>query len=149
MDDYRSRTELSPVDRAVVRAAAPSQSVRPVAESRSNMNADSGARTAVRPPDAAQVDVELASTTQYAEVHARVSQILADLNKGILGVDAAAGAIQTMIPRPMVIVPLPPASREAVQHAEAVAKRIVAQASHAHAAQGRVSRSAVEQVTAS
>ena len=149
MDDFRSRTELSPVDRAVVRAAAPTQSVKPVAPSRSDVNADSSPRAAVPPRDPSAIDPELASTIQYAEVHARVSEILADLAKGMLGVDAAAGAIQTMIPRPMVIVPLPPASREAVQPAEAVAKRIVEQASYAHAAHARLARGAVEQIAAS
>jgi hypothetical protein len=51
-----------------------------------------------------------------------------------------------MIPKPIVIVPLLPASKEAVEHAEAVAKRIVERASYSHAAQAHVSRAMVDQI---
>ncbi|MEA3387716.1 hypothetical protein [Sphingobium sp. CCH11-B1] len=148
MDDFISRAELSPVDRTVVRSAAPTQAIKPVTASRASDRADDDTRSAANPAVLVAVDSDVASVAEYVEVHARVSEILADLGNGLMGVDDAAGAIQAMIPRPMVLVPLPPASREDVEHAKAVARRIVERASYAHSAQAHVSRGAVEQITA-
>jgi hypothetical protein len=99
--------------------------------------------------DKVVVDDDLASVAEYVEVHARIADILADLQSGAGSVDDAAGAIQAMIPRPMVLVPLPPASKEAVEHAAVLAKRIVERASYSHAAHAQVSRGTVEQVATS
>lgn len=96
--------------------------------------------------EAIVVDDNLASVAEYAHVHARVADILADLQFSGGSVDDAAAAIQAMIPRPMVLVPLPPASKEAVEHAAVVARRIVERASYAHAAHAPVARNVVEQV---
>lgn len=149
MNDYVSRSELTPVDRAVSRAPSPVQAVPPVAASRS---AEAPVREKVQPAPqtrAVVVDDDLASVAEYVEVHARISEILADLQSGGGSVDDAAGAIQAMIPRPMVLVPLPPASKEAVEHAAVLARRIVERASYSHAAQAHLSRGTVEQVTTS
>lgn len=148
MNDYVTRTELPPVDRAVSRVPSPVQTVQSVAASRS---AQAPVRENVQQAVAAQkeqivVDDDLASVAEYAEVHARIADILADLQAGTGSVDDAAGAIQAMIPRPMVLVPLPPASKEAVEHAAVLAKRIVERASYSHAAHAQISRSTVEQV---
>jgi hypothetical protein len=148
MDDFISQAKLSPVDRTVVRPAAPAQAIKPVTASRASDRADDDTRSAANPATLVAVDSDVASVAEYVEVHARVSEILADLGSGLLGVDDAADTMQAMIPRPMVLVPLPPASREAVEHAEAVARRIVERASYAHSAQAHVPRGAVEQITA-
>lgn len=149
MNDYVSRTEMPPVDRAVSRAPAPVQAVQPVAPSRSaQIPASQAAKSPVK-GDGVVVDDDLASIAEYVEVHARIADILADLQSGVGGVDDAADAIQSMIPRPMVLVPLPPASKEAVEHAAVLAKRIVERASYAHGAHAHVSRATVEQVTTS
>ncbi|SEJ76496.1 hypothetical protein SAMN05518849_11344 [Sphingobium sp. AP50] len=145
MDEYISRAELSPVDRTVVRASAPAQAVQPVTASRAS-NAPNADSRAAAEQNVADVDQDLASIAEYVEVHARIADILSGLNAGSTGVTDAANAIQTMIPKPIVIVPLLPASKEAVEHAEAVAKRIVERASYSHAAQAHVSRAMVDQI---
>lgn len=150
MNDYVSRSELPPVDRSVSRAPSPVQTVQSVASGRSAQT-QGGAKESVPPAtsqrDTVELDDDLASVAEYAQVHARVADILADLQSGMGSVDDAADAIQAMIPRPMVLIPLPPASKEAVEHATVLAKRIVERASYAHAAQANVSRGTVEQVT--
>lgn len=148
MNDYVSRSDLTPVDRAGVRASSPVQAVQPVAASRS---AQAPVRDTVQPDPSTNtviVDDDLASVAEYAEVHARIADILAGLQSSASTVNDAAGAIQQMIPRPMVLVPLPPASKEAVEHAAVLAKRIVERASYSHNAQANVARGTVDQVTA-
>lgn len=147
MDDYVSRTELSPVDRTVVRAPSPVPVVQPVEASRSTDSATQERRAPVAQTSSASQ--ELASVAEYVEVHARIAEILADLDAGATDVDTAAGAIQAMIPRPIVLVPLPPASKEAVEHAAVLAKRIVERAAYAHVAQAHPTRATVEQIAAS
>jgi len=51
-----------------------------------------------------------------------------------------------MMPSPMVFVPLPPASKEAVEQAVTLAKKIAQQASYAHAAQAHIKRPMVDQL---
>ncbi|WP_088184441.1 hypothetical protein [Sphingobium sp. Z007] len=148
MNDYVSRSELPPIDRAVSRAPSPAQAVQPVAASRATPAPLSGAAKTPPPVDGVVVDDDLASIAEYVEVHARIADILADLQSGVSGVDDAADAIQAMIPRPMVLVPLPPASKEAVEHAAVLAERIVQRASYAHRAHAQVSRGTVEQIAA-
>lgn len=148
MNDYVSRSELPPVDRAVARAPSAVQAVQPVTSSRSTPTVARDSTQASQPADNAVADVDLASVAEYVEVHARIADILAALQVSS-SVDDAAGAIQEMIPRPIVMVPLPPASKEAVEHAAVLAKRIVERASYAHAAHAQVARGAVEQVAAS
>lgn len=153
MNDFVTRTELPPVDRAVSRAPSPVQTIQSVAASRSAqapVRESASAEQAVAPQvDTVTIDDDLASVAEYVEVHARIADILADLQSGTGSVDDAAGAIQAMIPRPMVLVPLPPASKEAVEHAAVLAKRIVERASYSHAAHAQVSRGTVEQVASS
>lgn len=146
MDNIVSRTELSPVDRAVVRAPSATPVVQPVAATRTN-DALSQERRGDDPlPEPADAGQELASVAEYVEVHARISEILADLGSGASDLAAAQGAVDALIPRPLVLVPLWPASKEAVEHAAAVARRIVQQAAYAHGAQSSLSRPMVEQI---
>jgi hypothetical protein len=153
MNDFVTRTELPPVDRSVSRAPSPVQTIQSVAASRSaQAPAREGVGTeqpAAPQVDTATIDDDLASVAEYAKVHARIADILADLQPGVGSVDDAAGAIQAMIPRPMVLVPLPPASKEAVEQAAVLAKRIVERASYSHAAHAQISRGTVEQVASS
>ncbi|WP_420146256.1 hypothetical protein [Sphingobium sp.] len=147
MNDYVSRSELAPVDRAVSRALTPIQTIQSAATSTTVQTSVQGSSPAATPRGSAvKLDDDLASVAEYVQVHARISEILADLQTGVGSVDDAAGAIQAMIPRPMVLVPLPPASKEAVEHAAVLAKRIVERASYSHTAQAHVSRAAVEQI---
>lgn len=153
MNDYVSRSELPPVDRVVSRAPSPVQTVQSVATSRfaqASVRESESAQPSVAPQlDTVAIDDDLASVAEYVEVHARIADILAGLESGGGSVDDAAGAIQAMIPRPMVLVPLPPASKEAVEHAAVLAKRIVERASYSHGAHAQISRGTVEQIATS
>ena len=150
MDDFVSRTELSPVDRAGVRASSPVPAIQSVSARRTNDAMAQEKRSALPQPDVAgSSQEELASLAEYVEVHARIAEILADLDAGSTDLARAQDAVQAMIPKPMVLVPLPPASKEAVEHAADVARRIVARAAHAHAGQAHLQRATVEQVAVS
>lgn len=96
----------------------------------------------------AVIDDEVASAAEYAKVHARIADILADLRSGhtATSVDAAAESIQSLMPVPIILVPLPPASKEAVEHAALLAKRMADQAVYARAAHAPVSRGTVNQI---
>ncbi|MFZ2997965.1 hypothetical protein [Sphingobium sp.] len=151
MNDYVSRSEVSPVDRASVRAAAPVQAVQPVSASAGTAmpDRDPSPSRAIAPSfDTADIDGDVASAAEYVKIHAEISSILADLNTngGSTSVSGAADAIQSLIPTPIILVPLPPASKDAVEHAAVIAKRMVEQAVFAQAAQAPLRRGTVEQV---
>lgn len=150
MNDYGSRSEVSPIDRAATRALSPVQAVPPASLSRSGREAP-GARGAASQVDLASIDEDVASVAEYAKVHVEIADILADLRSATNppSVEAAAGAIQALMPVPIILVPLPPASKEAVEHATVIARRMVEQAAYAKAAQGAISRATVDQVLAS
>ncbi|WHO38260.1 hypothetical protein PMI04_017130 [Sphingobium sp. AP49] len=83
-------------------------------------------------------------------MHAQIADILADMRSGngTMSVDEAAASVQAMIPAPFIFVPLPPATREAVEQAAALAQRIADKAIYAHAAQAHVKRGTVDQILA-
>jgi hypothetical protein len=148
MNEYLSRSEISPVDRVSARAPSAVASVQAVEAN--GQKPDLAPRTLIEPAPAAkaspatdiQPEDQLASAAEYVSVHARIAGILADLRtvstrEGI-SVDGAAAAIQAMMPAPIIIVPLPPASREQVEHAALLAKRMADQAVQAHAAQAHL-----------
>lgn len=153
MNDYVSRSEVSPVDRSTVRAAAPVQAVQPVSSSAATAMPDRDAspnRVAAPSFDTADIDSDVASAAEYVKIHAEISTILADLTINISGtsVSGAADAIQSMIPRPVILVPLPPASKDAVEHAAVIARRMVDHAAFAQAAQAPIRRGTVDQIMA-
>lgn len=96
----------------------------------------------------AVAEEDLASAAEYAKVHARVADILADLRSSAssTSVDGAEAEVQSMLPAPIILVPLPPASKEAVESAVELGKRIAEQASYAHAAQAHLKRGTVDQI---
>ncbi|ETI61854.1 hypothetical protein C100_17290 [Sphingobium sp. C100] len=150
MDSYVSRTELSPVDRAVVRAPSAVSGIQPPSASGvKDALAQEERRGAMAQSDLSSTGQELASVAEYVEVHARIAEILADLSAGMTDVEQAQDAIQSMLPRPIILVPLPPASKEAVEHAAVIARRMVERAAYAHAGQAHLARATVEQVAAS
>lgn len=91
---------------------------------------------------------DLASAAEYAKVHARVADILAELRSASAAptVEAAEADIQSLLPAPMILVPLPPASKEVIESAVTLGKRIAEQASYAHAAQAHLRRGTVDQL---
>lgn len=151
MNEYLSRSEISPVDRAATRAPGAVTAVQPVAAGTSATGRDTMSGTDAQPSaivDLAALDDEAAGAAEYAKVHARIADILADLRSQSTGmsIDGADAAVQSMMPAPFIFVPLPPATREAVERAADLAKRIASQASYAHAAQAHLKRGTVDQI---
>ena len=146
MNEYLSRSELSQVDRVNPRASSAVPAVQPVA-------AQQGVDPHAGRPDQGKAgpdlsEDDLASAAEYAKVHARVADILAKLRSASTApaIEGAEAEIQSLLPAPIILVPLPPASREAVESAVTLGKRIVEQASYAHAAQAHLKRGTVDQV---
>lgn len=147
MNEYVSRSELSPVDRVPARAPSAVASVQ-IADMQERKAQTSASAMPVRPmasespaldrPD----DQQIASVAEFVSVHARIAGILAGIRSesasSAITVDGAAEAIQSMMPAPIIIVPLPPASKEQVEHAALLAQRMAQQASKAHAAQAHL-----------
>ena len=148
MNEYFSRSEISPVDRVATRAPSAVMSVQSVEAN--GQRPDLAPRPATQPQAAAkasaaidpQPDEQMASAAEYVNVHARIADILADLRAGSSGasmsVDGAASAIQALMPAPIIIVPLPPASKEQVEQVALLARRMVDQAAQANAAQAHL-----------
>lgn len=150
MNDSLGRNPITAVERAATRAAAPVAPVPPVTARDATTTAEPAKRAPSMASQAQAVDDELAGAAEYAKVHARIANILADMRSSTPpSVDGAASAIQSMMPQPIILIPLPPASKEAVEHAAALAKRIAQQSTYAHAAQAHVSRGTVDHILTS
>lgn len=148
MSDYFTRIELPPVDRTAPRAIAPVQAVPSIETGRSAPSPDREARTPDPQIDLVSVDEDVAGAAEYVAIHARIADILADLDIGA-SVDGAARSIDAMLARPIILVPLPPASKEAIEHVAVIARRMVERAAYSHAAQAHVPRGVVDQIVAS
>ncbi|WP_176591921.1 hypothetical protein [Sphingobium sp. EM0848] len=150
MDDYFSRTEISPVERSANRAPSAVSAIRPVspATTAGTVRRGGGSASRATVDDQSSSEGSIASSAEYARVHARIADILADLRSqgSTTTVDGAAEEIQSMLPSPQVLVPLPPASKEAVESSIRIARRIVEQAAYAHAAQANMGGGAVDQI---
>lgn len=89
----------------------------------------------------ADFENQLSTASEVAEAQARVAALLSELaatNDVILDADALEGQIAALLPRPTVIVPLPPADRSAVERAIQIAESIRASAMLAMNAQANV-----------
>ena len=146
MNEYVSRSDLTQVDRVSSRTPSAVPAVQPIA-------AQQGTDTPAGKPQDGGTNMglsedDLASAAEYAKVHARVADILAELRSASATptVEGAEAEIQTLLPAPMILVPLPPASKEAVESAVTLGKRIAEQASYAHAAQAHLKRGTVDQL---
>ena len=147
MNDYFSRSEISPVERSATRAPSAVSAVQPISSS-ATVHQRGGSAARPMPDDQAGPEESIASSAEYAKVHARIADILAELRTqgSTTTVEGAADEIQSMLPAPQVLVPLPPASKEAVESSIRIAKRIAEQAAYAHAAQANFRHGAVEQI---
>ncbi len=154
MNDYVQRSDISPVDRGTPVPATPP--VAPVAAAQSGSSADAELDNRARPssPDSGQgadMDVgaedQLASAAEYARVNAEVADILASIRstgssaQSIASAEAALTALT-----PIIIVPLPPASKDMVEQVARIAQRIVDQAVLAQSAQANVKPGTVDQI---
>jgi hypothetical protein len=146
MNDYVSRSDLTQVDRVAARAPSAVLPVQPVA-ARQGRGTQAGQPQDGGPNPSLSED-DLASAAEYAKVRARVADILANLRSAsaTATVEAAEAEIQTLLPAPMILVPLPPASKEAIESAVKLGERIAEQASYALAAQSHLKRGTVDQL---
>lgn len=91
---------------------------------------------------------QAASAADYARANARIADIFADLDAGG-GADAISGAqagVDALLPQPVVIIPLPPASADMVQRAIAVAQDMAAKAALTRSAQANVNPGTLQAV---
>ncbi len=158
MNDYFSRGEIPPIDRVPVRPVVAVPAVQPAAQAGTDLDpALRQARAQLKEGSGEGADLsstseeQLASAAEYARVHARIADIIADLRSGRPGQNEATAqaneqAITSLLPSPIVIIPLPPASRDMVEHAVRVAKDMADQAAYAHAAQAHLKMGTVDQI---
>jgi hypothetical protein len=156
MNEYQSRSEITPVDR-VKRTVAVVPSVPAVTPVKADTPAATVAQAAPAPVGnavdlAAGSEEQLASAAEYARVHASIADILAGLrakpSTNTPSVDEANSAITALLPQPVIIVPLPPASKEMVERAEMLAKAMADQAVQTRSAQAHLKPGTVDQILA-
>lgn len=146
MNEYISRSGLTQVDRTTSRTPSAVPAVQPIT-AQQGVDSQAGKRQDDESGAALSED-DLASAAEYARVQARVADILAELRSatGASTVQGAEANIQSLLPAPIILVPLPPASREVVESAVMLGKRIAQQSSYALAAQAHLKRGTVDQV---
>lgn len=134
------------------------RAVLPVAQATSGLDAEDGARNQPAAPERGEgatlaVDKNAHAAAAYAQVHARIVTVLADLKAQSAPVrratlDAAEHSLLSLIPQPAVVLPLPPASQDMVEFVVQVTQSIARQAAQTRAAQSRVSAAAVDAAVA-
>jgi hypothetical protein len=97
----------------------------------------------------AQQDTQLtersAATASYAKLQADIADIVARLEPPRPGaVEQADQALLSLMPQPVVVLPLPPADQEMVEFVAQVAQSLAQQAAMARAAQASVSPALVD-----
>lgn len=152
MNDFVQRSEISPVDRVVLRPILPVTPVRSVSVfEQDDRSAPVLAETLKEGADIATgAEEQLAGAAETARTQAKVADILATIRAAgsdAQAVDSANAALQALVPTPIVIVPLP-ASKEMLEQAARVARSIVANASLARSAQATVQPVTVDQILA-
>jgi hypothetical protein len=158
MNEYLSRNEISPVDR-VTRTVAAISSVPAAPQGgdtdtavQAKLVAKVAASTSGDADIASSSEEQLASAAEYARIHARIADILAGMRSdGTAPVSSASNTeadIVSLLPAPVIIIPLPPASKDMVERAEMLAKDIAVSASLTRAAQAHVKPGTVDQILA-
>jgi hypothetical protein len=89
----------------------------------------------------------------YAQVHARIVSVLAELKAQSTPVhpallDAAEHSLLSLMPQPGVVLPLLPANQDTVEFVVQVTQSIARQAAQARAAQSHISAAAVDAAVA-
>lgn len=99
----------------------------------------------------ADFEKQLSTASEVAQAQAKVAALLSELSivsDVALSMDALEGQIAALLPHPTVIVPLPPADRDAVERAIQIAESIRASAMLALSAQANVEPGVAEGVLA-
>lgn len=93
-------------------------------------------------------DAQLSSAAEVADAQAKIAALLSEVDgltdAAATDSDALEAQIATLLPRPTIIIPLPPASRDVVERAIQIAESIRASAILAMAAQANVESGLVE-----
>jgi hypothetical protein len=156
MNEFLPRTEpVAPAGSAPKRLATGIRAVASVADAASSADATAGSARAPRATPgrdgafAVVDDDRVRTVSAYAEVHARIVTVLADLQARSLpdraaSLAAAEGSLLSLMPQPAVVVPLPPANREMVEFVTQVTQSIARQAAQTRAAQSGVSPAMVD-----
>lgn len=154
MNDYVQNSEFSPADRATPRPVAAVSAVQPVGQAATGASVQR--EPAKAPAGAADFSAlseeHLASAAEYARVHARIAEILADLRATSSDQASSAGRAEgemvALMPPPVIIVPLPPANSDMVERAARLASDMAAQVTTSHLAQAHVKPGTVDQILA-
>lgn len=153
MSDFLSRSsDIAPVDRSATRAPSPVAAIRAAGAKGSDL--DNAPRQGFNRDNAPIiVDEDLAGAAEYAQMQARIADILAELRDRTDGVDAsvagADAAIRSMMPVPVVIIPPAPADKDELELAVGLAERITRQRAQAIAAHAAMRPGTVEGMLAS
>lgn len=148
MYDFVPRIDSSATDvSAASRVVAPVSPVQPAASlagsaSDAGVGADSGAEARRQ---------HMASAADYARVHARISQILAEMDSALSSIPSqqmAASQMDGMLPQSTVIVPLPPATSESMERAIQIAQNMARQAALARSSHSGINSGTVSQILA-
>ncbi|MCB2015748.1 MAG: hypothetical protein KDE67_12735 [Sphingobium sp.] len=94
----------------------------------------------------------MASASDYARVQARIADILSQMGANIsdrqVAREQAQSQIEALRPEPTVVIPLPPASKDQIEHAIQVARAMAQEAALTRAAQANVGTGTVDQLLA-
>ncbi len=148
MNDFAPRIDMMAADR--VSAARPAQALAPVLASaatgasanQSDVGSDGGEQARRE---------HMASVADYARVQARIADILADVDLGRADPAAARASAADRLDAlrlPMVVIPLPPASVDAIERAVSLARDMAKQAALTRAAQANVQAGTIDQMFA-
>lgn len=155
MNEYLSSGDITPIDRVSRSVSAVSGVLAGtgVGSGQAGQENQSRSTTSSAGADiAAGSEEHLASAAEYARVHARIADILADLRSGqdssTAAQDTSLGEITGLMPQPVIVVPLPPATRDMVERAVLLAREIASQAAASRAAQAHVKPGTVDQILA-
>lgn len=131
----------------VADAVAPVQAIPP---SGSQTSAENRRDTAPDPQPDSDRHAQSAGAAEYARVNARIADIFAALNATAEPVShkEAEHRILALMPDPVIIIPLPPASADMVERAAQLAQDMAQQAAQARSAQSNLLRGTVDAVLA-
>lgn len=98
-------------------------------------------------------DDRVGAAVAYAQVHSRIVTVLADLKAQAAPahpalLDSAEHSLLSLMPQPVVVLPLPPANRDMVEFVVQVTQSIARQAAQTRAAQSSVSAAMVDAAVA-
>lgn len=140
MNEFLSRTDQvtapaapTPVPPAAVRAVPPAAAADGAGHQSAGQDGE---------------EAQLSSAAEYARAHRKISDLLAELRNSESSLGETDVAIGALLPQPIVLVPQPPASREQMEHAVAVAKALREDALLARQAQANVHGGIAEAVIA-